>query len=249
MIDLSATELDVVWRALGLGALPLIIDVPSPGATHTERAALERRVWTDLIARGLADDDRRPDRRLADRLDTIARRGRSLQLRIFGAGATRAILANRGRTNVLGVLGDRFHLTPAPANGATTTLLALLPDVPPGHGHSVTVDTTAFAAATRAGAPGRAHDTLRRHGLGADDGRTLLAMATGSLRNIQIVAEIRYPDGRTTRSRPLSIHDTAGGRYRTIRAISATADHLTVTPATTAALAIAVERLSPVATP
>jgi hypothetical protein len=249
MIDLSTTELDVVWRTAGFGALPLIIDVPSPGATHAERAALECRVWTDLVARGLADDHGRPHWRLADRLETIAQPSRSLQLRIFGADATRAVLATRGRKNVLGVLGDRFHLTPTPASGAAATLLALLPEVPAGREHSVSVDTTAFAAATRATTAGRAHDTLRRHGLDADDGRTLLAMTTGSVRTIQIVAETRDADGRTTRSWPLSVHDTPAGRYRTVRTISATADHLTVTPATTAAIATALAQLTPVSTP
>jgi len=232
--DLSTTELDVLWRTAGHGALPLIIDVPSPGATHAERAGIERRVWTDLAARGLADDER-PHWRLEDRLETIARRTRSLQLRIFGADAMSAILATRGRRTVLGVLGDRFRLSSAPSTGLAATLLGLLPETRVGQGHSVSVDTTAFAAATRN--PAKAHDRLRRHGLSGDDARALLTMTTGSMRTIQIVAETREPDGRTTRSLPVSVHDTSAGRYRAIRTITATTDHLTVTPTTTAALA------------
>jgi EspG family len=242
-IDLSATELDVVWRTADLGALPLVIDVPSPGATHAERAVLERRVWTDLVARGLADDHGRPHWRLANQLAIIARRTRSLQLRVFGDGATRAILATRGPHSVLGVLGDRFRLTSTPATGLATTLLALLPEVPAGQGHSVNIDTTAFGAATRAAKP---LDKLRRQGMSTDNGRTLLAMTTGSVRTIQIVAETREPDGRITRSQPVSVHDTPNGRYRTIRTITAASDHLTVTPVTTAAL---VDALTPTTTP
>jgi hypothetical protein len=244
-IDLSVTELDVVWRAHPFGALPLIIDVPSPGATHAERAALERRVWADLVARDLADDHGRPHWRLADRLETIALRTRSLQLSVFGADETRAILATRGRDHVLGVLGERFHLKAVPSTGLATTLLALLPEVPPGQGHSVSVDTSVFAAATTASTPAGAHDTLCEHGLDTDDARTVLAMATGSVRTIQLVGERRHPDGRTTRSRPVSVHDTPTGRYRTIRTITATADHLTVIPTTTTALADALRRLIP----
>jgi hypothetical protein len=241
--DLSPTELDVVWRAAGFGTLPLIIDVPACGASHAERVALERRVWTDLVRRELADDIAHPHWRLTDRLSVIARRSRSLELRTFGADAIRAILATRGRRNVLGVLGDRFRLSSAPATGRAATLLALLPEVPAGQGYSVSIDTTAFALAARN--PATAYDVLRRHGLGADDTRTLLAMTTGTVRTIQIVAEARDSGGHTTRSRPVSVYDTPTGRYRTIRTITAAGDHLTVTPVTTSTLTDVLTRLTP----
>ncbi|MCA1655721.1 MAG: ESX secretion-associated protein EspG [Pseudonocardiaceae bacterium] len=242
--DLSATELDVVWQAAGFGALPLVIDVPSPGATHADRAALERRVWTDLVARDLAEDHGHAHWLLADLLGVLAHRGQSYQLRVFGDDATRAIIATRGRHTVLGVLADRFRLTSVPGVGRAAALAALLPDVPAGRGHSVSVDTTAFAAATRATSAARAHDRLRVHGLSADDARTLLTMTTGSVRTAQLVAERRDPGGRTVRSRPVSAHDTSAGRYRTIRTITAATDHLTVTPTTTAALVDALTRLT-----
>ena len=230
--DLSATELDVIWRAAGFGELPLIIDVPSPGATHAERAVLEHRVWTELVARGLADDHGRAHWRLTDRLATIAERGRSLQLRTIGADATSAVLATRGRHNVLGVLGDRFHLTAVPGTGRAATLLSLLPETPAGQGYSVSVDTAAFTSA--AADPATAYDKLRRHGLGTDDARTLLAMTTGAVRITQLVAERRGDE--VVRSRPVSVLDTATGRYRVIRTVADGGDHLTVTPVTTAAL-------------
>lgn len=240
--DLSPTELDVVWRTSGFGTLPLILDVPSPGATHAERAALESRVWTDLVNRDLADDHGAPHWRLLDRLATIAQRRRSLELRVFGVDAVRAILATRGRRSVLGVLADRFLISSAPATGQAATLLTLLPEVPAGQGHSINVDTTVFAAATKAAKP---HDKLRRHGVSADDARTLLAMATGSFRIAQIVAEVRDSDGRTHRSHAMSVYDTPSGRYRAIRTITSATDHLTVTPASAASLADALARLIP----
>jgi hypothetical protein len=239
--DLSPTELDVVWRATQQAPLPLIIDVPSPGATHTERAELERRVWTDLVGRNLADDYGIPHWRLRDRLDTIAHRTRSLELRVEGEDTTRAILATRGRRNVLGVLTDRFLLGSAPATGQAATLLALLPEVPAGQGHSVSVDTTVFVDATHATTP---QDKLRRHGMSRDDARALVAMTTGSVRIAQIVVETRVPGGRTVRSPTLSIYDTPTGRYRAIRTITSATDHLTVTPATAASLADALARLT-----
>jgi hypothetical protein len=166
-------------------------------------------------------------------LETIARCGQSLQLRVFGDDATRAILATRGRHNVLGVLGERFRLTAVPDTGRAAILLSLLPDVPAGQGRSVSVDTAVFS--TAAADPGTAHDRLRRHGLTTDDARLLLTMTTGAVRITQLVAERR--DGRVIRSPPVSVLDTAAGRYRVIRTVTAAGDHLTVTPATTAALA------------
>jgi hypothetical protein len=244
--ELSPVELDVVWRALRLGGLPLVIDVPSPGATHAERAVIERRVWTELVRRELADDQGQPHWRLADRLETIARRTRSLELRVFGADAIRAILATRGRRNVLGVLAERFTVSSAPATARVATLLALLPEVPPGQGHSVSVDTRLFAAAARAAKP---HDRLRQHGVSTDDARTLLAMATGSVRIAQIVAEARGAHGRAVRSRALSVYDTPAGRYRAVRTVTPASDHLTVTPATPSSLADALARLTPARPP
>lgn len=240
--DLSTTEFDVVWRTSDLGAPPLILDVPSPGATHAERTALERRVWTELTTRDLADDHGQPNWRLLDQLKTIAHRQRSLELRVFGAGATRAILATRGRRNVLAALTDRVRLSSVAATGRAATLLALLPEVPAGQGHSISVDTTVFADATKAAKP---HDELRRHGVSTDDARTLLAMATGSVRIAQIVAEVRDSAGRTVRSRAMSVYDTPSGRYRAIRTVTSATDHLTVTPASAAFLADALARLIP----
>lgn len=240
--DLSTTEFDVLWRASELGTPPLVLDVPSPGATHAEREVLERRVWTGLVARDLADDHGQPNWRLLDRLETIARRRHSLELRIMGIGPTRAILATRGRRNVLAVITDRVRLSSVPATGRAATLLALLPEVPAGQGHSISVDTTVFTAATKAAKP---HDKLRRHGVSTDDARTLLAMATGSMRIAQIVAEVRDSTGRTLRSRAMSVYDTPSGRYRVIRTVTPATDHLTVTPATAASLTDALTRLTP----
>lgn len=243
-LDLSATELDVVWRAENLGELPLVIDVPSPGKTHAERADLERRVWTELVDREVADAVGQPVWQLRDLLVVVGRRRRSLQLRVFGQNAINAILAVRGRHVALAVLDGRFRIRRVADTGLAATLLSLLPPVPAGTGHSVSVRTTAFASAARADSPGRARDILQRNGLSADDARTLLTMTTGILRTAQVVDEWRDDLGATTRSRPVSVQDTPHGRYRSIRTITGTDDHLTVTPANSTNLAAAVDQLS-----
>ncbi|HEY0450928.1 ESX secretion-associated protein EspG [Actinophytocola sp.] len=237
-LDLSTVELDVVWRAERFGELPLIIDVPSPGRTHAERAELERRVWAELERRELADDHGRASWRLADLLAVIARRRMSLQLRVFGQDATRAILATRGSTAVLAELTDRFRLGRVADTGLAATLLSRLPAVPAGEGYSVNVAATAFTEAAQN--PTRGVAVLRRHGLTSDDARTLLAMTTGTLRTAQLAVEWRELGGRSGRSPIVSTHDTPAGRYRTIR----TGDHLTITPTTPAALADALDQLA-----
>jgi hypothetical protein len=239
-VHLSAVELDVVWRAESLGALPLVIDVPSPGTTHAERADLERRVWRDLERRELADDHGRPHWRLADLLAVIAHRRAALEFRVFGRDRRNGILATRGRTAVLAELRESVRLRRVPVTGLARTLLSLLPEERPGAGHSVSVDTGAFAHAVRSADPAAA---LRRTGLDPDAARTLLAMATGAVRIAQFVAEWRDAQGRTTRSPVIAVHDTPAGRYRTIRSATAAGDHLTVTPATSASLVAALGQL------
>lgn len=232
--NLTTTELDVVWRAEPLGALPLVLDVPSPGASDAERAAIETGVWSDLVERELADDHGRAEPGLASALRVLANHRRSLQLRLFGPEPIRAILAKHGRRAVLAAIdGDDFRMSPVPETGLVVTLLSLLPKVPTGQGHSVSVDTTAFAQAARTASRPAAERTLRQHGLGRDEARTLLDMATGAVRTGQIMAERRTADGGSSRTpRVIAFHDTRSGRYLAVRTISANSDHLTIAPAT-----------------
>ncbi|GAA3992226.1 hypothetical protein GCM10022247_09190 [Allokutzneria multivorans] len=50
-VRLSEVELDVLWESACLGELPLVLDVPSPGTTHAERAEVVRRTWAGLAER------------------------------------------------------------------------------------------------------------------------------------------------------------------------------------------------------
>src|SRR2546421_8625100 len=148
-LQLSLLELDVIWRSQRFGELPPIIDVPSPGATHTERAALEAQAWTTLIERDLADDHARPTSAAINTLHVIAHRRLSLHLRTFGPDALRAILAQRGPRTVLGVLDNQhFRLARVADTGLPDTLLSLLPDLPAGPGRSISTPTAALATAT-----------------------------------------------------------------------------------------------------
>ena len=217
-IELSAVELDVVWRALSFGDLPLVLDVPSPGATRAARAALEDTVWAGLVDRALAEDHGRATGKLVTVLGVIRRRRWAVQLRTFGPDPRRAILAVHGVRAVLAVLDhERLRLARVPDTGIAGTLLSLLPDVPAGKGHPVTVAAEALTEAAAAGTSAAARDVLRGHGVNRDDAGSLITMTTGSIRTGQIAAEHRAPDGRLTRSpRIVAFYDTPHGRYREI---------------------------------
>ena len=239
-MELSPVELDVVWRSQPFDELPLIIDVPSPGGTRAERDALEAKVWAGLVERELADDHGRPTAEVSGALGVIARRSRALQLRMFGLDPLRAILAVRGVRAVLAVLDTNFRLAKVSKIGLTGTLLSLVPELPAGPGHTITVPAASLMAAAEAATPARAWKTLSDHGVNRDDARILIGMATGSIRTGQIAAERRAPNGRLTRSaRIVAFHDTPKGRYQTLR----NAEHITVGPASRAALARSVNEL------
>jgi hypothetical protein len=240
-IELSAVELDVVWRSLSFGDLPLILDVPSPGATRAERAALEARVWAGLVDRELAEDHGRATGKLVTVLGVIRRRRWAVELRTFGPDPRQAILAVHGVRAVLAVLDKgKLRLARVPDTGIAGTLLSLLPELPAGKGHQVTVAAEALTAAAAAGTSAAARDVLRGHGVNRDDAGSLITMTTGSIHTGQIAAELRGPDGRLTRSpRIVAFYDTPHGRYRALR----TDGHLTIGPATPAALAYSVDDL------
>lgn len=238
-LELSPVELDVVWRSQPFDELPLIIDGPSPGQTHAERAALEAHVWTELIDRDLADDHGRPTSKVVETLGVIDRRLRSLELRTFGPDPIRAILAVHGARAVLALLDqDRLRLANVADTGLARTLLSLLPAHPAGTGRTISLATTAFTAATKADNPPKAWDILHKHGINRDDARTVVAMSIGGFRTGQIAAELRSRGGRILRSpRVVGFHDTPRGRYRTLRKITDSTDQLTIAPAGPATLA------------
>jgi hypothetical protein len=240
-IELSTLELDVVWRSQPFGELPLILDIPSPGATHAERAALEAQVWTELIERDLADDPGHATNTVVTALQVIARRRLSLHLRTFGPDARRALVAQRGRRTVLGVLDDQgFRLARVADTGLANTLLSLLPEVPAGPGRSVSAPIHGFERASQAASSTAAIEALTEQGLDRTDARTLLDMTTGSIRTGQIAAEVRKRDGHIARSdHVIAFHDTPHGRYQAV----VRDEYLTVAPATTTTLARAINTL------
>ena len=230
---LSATEFDVVWRGLGYGVPPLILDVPSPGATYSERAVIEREVWGALAERGLADGPGQPRAAVADVFAVVAGRKKAIELRV---GAFSTVLAVGHRRAVLAQLdGDRMWFETVPETGLAATIVDVLPAAPAGAGRSVTVEARALAAAEAASTPMARQKALQDKGLPRGEARALADMTEGATEVGQFAVEV---DGRRA-DRVVAFYRNATGRYQLIRH----GDHITVTPASAAHLTTAVDQL------
>ncbi|TDQ05126.1 ESX secretion-associated protein EspG [Labedaea rhizosphaerae] len=233
-VALDATEFDVVWRAAGLGVPPAVLDMPSPGGSHAERARIEHAVWSALTGRGLATGFGQATSRLRTAIGLVASRVTSFELH---TARLRALLGRVNQRAVLVEFADgRLLLRTVPDTGLAQTIAGLLPELPAGPGRSITVDVGLLAKAEAAASR---RVVLRRGGLSRDDARTLADMMCGADGHGQIVAEVTH-HGVTRRSASVvAFFHNDGGRYRVIR----TDDHVTITPVTTAQLAAAADEL------
>jgi hypothetical protein len=219
-ITLSALEFDVLWEHLRLGALPLVVKVPSPGKTFEERADLEARVWADLEARGLG----RPvevHQDIEEMLSVLAKPAREVDVRAYVGRNVRVLAAAVGDRAAVAELSDgSVTLRRASATGLPSAALAVLPATAAGPGQSVTLRTTDFEAA--ANAAGGTRDgfgkALLDKGLRADDAEALTEMIkdVANLGNFGAAARDRL--GRRRRAeRVVSFFDTEDGRYVQVR--------------------------------
>jgi hypothetical protein len=93
---LSTVEFDVVWRGLGLGPPPVVLQLASPGRTHTQRRHIEAQVWAALRERGLASGAG-----LAPLLALLAAPAPRVEVRAWGATTVRAAAVGRRDAGVL----------------------------------------------------------------------------------------------------------------------------------------------------
>ncbi|HYQ70157.1 ESX secretion-associated protein EspG [Actinophytocola sp.] len=219
-ITLSALEFDVLWEHLRLGAMPLVVKVPSPGKTHEERAQLAARVWADLEARGLG----RPvevDPDIEELLGVLAKPQHEVDARVYVGQNVRLLAASVGETAVVAELTDgTVTLRRAPEAGLPSAALSVLPAAPAGPGRSVTLRTTEFErAALDAGRTREAFGAaLQETGLRADDAEALVEMVKDVLHTGNFGVAARDRLGRRRRGeRVVSFFDTEDGRYVQIR--------------------------------
>jgi hypothetical protein len=131
-------EFDVVWRALGLGAPPVVLQIPSPGRTHTERRRIEAQVWTALRDRGHA-----VNHHLTSVLTLLAAPLR-VEVRAWGAWTCRAVVAG----GVLALRGDDAVVL-QPCVSAAGAVVRVLAGGRPGPGRATSVPDAELRAALR----------------------------------------------------------------------------------------------------
>ncbi|SER82379.1 ESX secretion-associated protein EspG [Actinokineospora terrae] len=230
-MTVTALEFDVLAEHLGVASVPLVLSVPSPGRTDTERAGLVERAWRGLAARGLGAPGQ-VDPLLASLIGLLDRPDREVDGRLWTDGPLRVLAAARADSAVLATMSpDAVTLRPADASGLPRYALPVLPAVAAGPGRSVTVPTADFEAA----APGPLAAGLRARGIRPDDATTLAEMITPLHGHGQFGAATRDHWGTRHRTdRVVSYFDTAHGRYLQTRTTTPTGESwTTISPADT----------------
>ncbi|MEU4742227.1 ESX secretion-associated protein EspG [Actinosynnema sp. NPDC023658] len=218
-VTISALEFDVLWEHLRLETLPLVLKVPSPGKTHSERAELEQRAWADLDRRGLG----RPaslDPGLEDLLHLLNRPQEEVDGRLWLGHSVRVLAASKGSSGVLAVLAhDQLTLRPASAEGLPREALSVLPPLSAGPGHSVTLPSADLdAAAATSNTPDDLLNALVARGIRPDDARTLADMFRDAGNRGQFGRASRDKWGRRVRQEGVvSFFDNPHGRYIQLR--------------------------------
>lgn len=212
---LSRTEFDVVWTSLELGEVPFPLGDADESADRSD-SVLSGGVFADLTARGLAVRGRL-NTEWADCLRVLATPQRSVDA-IGGVGHRLAALAASARdAAALAVLdGDSVVLAPIRGGSLVESVVALLPVMPAGPGHELTVPVEAvrrFLASE--GAWGTDRWLLNEAGVGFADATLLVNLAEGRKRGGQFGVNVAdLLTGVLYRGIPVvSWFDTAGGRY------------------------------------
>ena len=245
-IVLSRLDFDVLWENERFPRRHVALDVPSPGATHTERAALVARTWRSLEQRGLAEHGR-ASVTLSDDLALLAYPRRAVYGFIWAPDRKITLLAaTNGGDALMGVVdGDEVWLICGAS--IVDSAVAVAGGMPPGPGQSVSLPTKLLTGAdSRAqGDPQRLSVELMDEGVPRSQAHTLAGMVAGMSTRGQFGAETAQGAERPTRARRVvAFHDTADGRY--LHLVKRSADGTewsTITPADNRLLAASVWEL------
>lgn len=218
---LSTLEFDVVCEAEKLTSRRhVVLDVPSPGVTYSERAELVARSWEDLRARGLAEARQdRIDVELGDLLALLDRPQRSVDVRIWADRPIRALAAASGNAGLLTIVDDDVvELTPIRGSSLAAAAVSVAGYGPPGEGRPVSLPNDVLREASDIAGQHDPHlfvDELRLLGVTADDAAVVARMADGMGMRGQFGAQSTAARGvRPNRAdRVVGFHDTPSGRY------------------------------------
>ncbi|MCK2244027.1 MULTISPECIES: ESX secretion-associated protein EspG [unclassified Crossiella] len=211
---LSVAAVDLLWRRLELGPQPLVIRVPPPAHTATERAGQTEAAETELAAAGLMlRGGVHPE--LVALLRMLARPERELDARLFLELPVRALAASAGEQAALVVSdGTRWQVTVLEPTGLAHAILSPLPERPAGPGESVSVRSAALSAAAASGDVESFEPALIEFGVPSAQAAALALMFRDPVDFGQFGVAGLDPTGRRRRAeRVVAFHDTSYGRY------------------------------------
>jgi hypothetical protein len=209
---LTLAEFDVVWRTLGLGAPPVVLQIPSPGRTHTARRRVEAQAWTALRDRGLAEAaGPTPGLDLLVRL--LAAPLLRVDLRAWGTPTVRAaVAANRD----YGVLAQRHDeaVVLQECLSISGAVIGLLAHGRPGPGRAATVPSAELEAALHHPSGAGLRADLVDRGIDREEAGLIAHMLHGIDRRAQIA--VLVPDRWAVLHRSevlVEVLDAPRGRY------------------------------------
>lgn len=236
-LTLTLEQYDICWADLNLGEQVYPLRVRSHGRTYEERAQLRQRVYQQLRACGLAQDER-PVPELREALALLARAPVWVDMHWLAApGQTdtdRAVAARSGEQGLIARL-DQAGLRLMPCRGAALllALLAQLPATAAAPGQSISLPRAALLPVEPTGAGSVYNTSPATSGRFRQQYRALEAvLAAPRVRGGQIVVNARDRTGRRHRSRPMEWFDTGAGRWTArVRPATDGGEHLTLAPA------------------
>jgi hypothetical protein len=213
---LSTLEFDVLRELTALPPLHVVLDVESPGKTHTERAQLVAETRRAFEHRGLWRNGR-VDAELLDLITLLAHPRNSVDVRIWADRPIRALAAAAGDSGVLAIIDyDEVWLSWIRGTAIADAAVSVAGETPAGPGRSVSVphEILIDADAEAGGDALRLADALEDHGVCLNDARTLARMCAGMAVRGQFGVELAVPGHQALRAEQVvAFHDTAAGRY------------------------------------
>ncbi|HLU60698.1 MAG TPA: ESX secretion-associated protein EspG [Pseudonocardia sp.] len=179
---LTTAEFDVLWEWLGLGATPVVLQLTSPGRTHTERRMIQAEAWRGLRERELAGPAG-PDPETARLMHLLARPAEQLELRGWWGEEVRALAAGRHGVGALAVR-EADGVVVTACGSLPSALLSAFPPADRGPGRACTVPSALLASAATA----ELRPALIAGGVPETEATLLTSMLAGTSRRAQVVA-------------------------------------------------------------
>jgi hypothetical protein len=179
---LTTAEFDVLWEWLGLAPTPVVLQLASPGRTHTERRTIQTGAWQGLRARELAGSDG-PDPELARLMHLLARPQEQLELRAWWGREVRVLASGRHGAGAL-ALRDADSVIVTACGSLPSAVLGAFPPADRGPGRACTVSSAVLAAAPTT----ELRPALIGAGVPSAEAALLATMVAGTRRRAQVVA-------------------------------------------------------------